>query len=53
MSAFTKTIDAWKRERGPLRIISASGQLGYGIPEAAFRAGIAGRPPLMGPEWGF
>ena len=52
MSAFAKTIDTWKRERGPLRIISASGQLGYGIPEPAFRAGVARRPHLIGADMG-
>jgi hypothetical protein len=52
MSAFTSTIDAWKRERGPLRILSASGQLGYGIPEKALRAGIARKPHLIGADMG-
>ena len=52
MSAFASTIDAWKREKGPLRILSASGQLGYGIPEPAFRAGIARKPHLIGADMG-
>ncbi len=52
MSAFAATIDAWKREKGPLRILSASGQLGYGIPETAFRAGLARKPHLIGADMG-
>ena len=52
MSAFAATIDAWKREKGPLRILSASGQLGYGIPEPAFRAGLARKPHLIGADMG-
>jgi hypothetical protein len=52
MSAFASTIDAWKREKGPLRILSASGQLGYGIPETAFRAGLARKPHLIGADMG-
>lgn len=52
MSAFAAIIDAWKREKGPLRILSASGQLGYGIPEPAFRAGLARKPHLIGADMG-
>jgi hypothetical protein len=52
MSAFAAIIDAWKREKGPLRILSASGQLGYGIPEPAFRAGLARKPHLIGANMG-
>ena len=52
MSAFASTIDVWKREKGPLRILSASGQLGYGIPEPAFRAGLARKPHLIGADMG-
>lgn len=52
MSAFAETIAAWKREGGALRILSASGQLGYGIPEPAFRAGVARRPHLIGADMG-
>ncbi len=37
---------------GPLRALAASGQLGYGIPEAAFRAGIARRPHFIGCDMG-
>ena len=32
----------------PLRVMAASGQLGYGIPDAAFNAGLARKPHLIG-----
>lgn len=37
---------------GPLRVLSASGQLGYGIPEQAFRRGMARAPHLIGCDMG-
>ena len=40
MSNFKRVIEKWRKEKGPLRILSASGQLGYGIAEKAFRAGL-------------
>lgn len=52
MSAFSETIADWRRTGGPLRIISASGQLGYGIPEPAFKAGLARKPHLIGADMG-
>lgn len=36
----------------PLRVLSASGQLGYGIPEPAFRRGMARAPDLIGCDMG-
>jgi hypothetical protein len=35
-----------------LRILSGSGQLGYGIPQEAFRAGIARNPDFIGCDMG-
>ncbi|MDA0274844.1 MAG: acyclic terpene utilization AtuA family protein, partial [Proteobacteria bacterium] len=35
-----------------LRVLAASGQLGYGIPEAAFSAGIARAPHVIGADMG-
>ena len=35
-----------------IKILSASGQLGYGIPEDAFRRGIAARPDVIGVDMG-
>lgn len=37
---------------GPLRVLAASGQLGYGIPEPALRAGLARRPHFVGCDMG-
>lgn len=37
---------------GALRVLSASGQLGYGIPEAAFARGMARRPHFIGADMG-
>lgn len=50
-------IDRLRRECGrggarALRILSASGQLGYGIPEAPFRAGLDRRPDMIGCDMG-
>jgi len=38
--------------RRPLRLLGASGQLGYGIPTAAFDAGLARKPDLIGCDMG-
>jgi hypothetical protein len=35
-----------------LRVLAASGQLGYGIPEAAFAAGVAREPHVIGADMG-
>ena len=36
----------------PLRLLGASGQLGYGIPTPAFEAGLARQPDLIGCDMG-
>jgi hypothetical protein len=36
----------------PLRVMAASGQLGYGIPEPAFKAGLERKPHLIGADMG-
>ncbi|HUA77787.1 MAG TPA: acyclic terpene utilization AtuA family protein, partial [Acetobacteraceae bacterium] len=36
----------------PLRVLAASGQLGYGVPEAALNAGIARAPHFIGCDMG-
>jgi len=43
-----------KSSRGlaPLRAMAASGQLGYGIPDPAFRAGLAREPHFIGADMG-
>ncbi|MGE5524874.1 MAG: acyclic terpene utilization AtuA family protein [Rhodospirillaceae bacterium] len=38
--------------RAPLRVLAASGQLGYGIPDAALAAGIARKPHFIGCDMG-
>jgi len=38
--------------RRPLRILGASGQLGYGIPTPAFEVGLAREPDLIGCDMG-
>jgi Acyclic terpene utilisation family protein AtuA len=52
MSLFADTIAVWQRTRGPFRALSASGQLGYGIPEPAFRAGLERSPHVIGADMG-
>ena len=39
-------------QRQPLRALAASGQLGYGIPEPALRAGLERRPHFIGCDMG-
>ena len=38
--------------KAALKILAASGQLGYGIPEDAFRAGVAQQPDVIGADMG-
>jgi len=51
-TSFQRVIAKWQSERGPLRILSASGQLGYGIIEKAFRAGLERDLHLIGADMG-
>ena len=43
---------AARAEPGPLKALAASGQLGYGIPETALRAGLAREPDFIGCDMG-
>jgi Acyclic terpene utilisation family protein AtuA len=52
MSTFARVIAKWEKEKGPLRILSASGQLGYGIIEKPFRAGLERDLHLIGADMG-
>lgn len=52
MTSFERIIKKWQAEKGPLRIMSASGQLGYGIPEKPFRAGLERDLHLIGADMG-
>lgn len=51
MSAFAALLRGHDRA-SELRVLSASGQLGYGILEPAFRAGLARKPHLIGADMG-
>lgn len=51
-SSFARVIAKWQAEKGPLRILSASGQLGYGIIEKAFLAGLERDLHLIGADMG-
>src|SRR3978361_2503711 len=52
MSASGRIIADFRRSSRPIRLLGASGQLGYGIPAASFRAGIERRPDLIGCDMG-
>ena len=53
MSASRRLIEAFRGgPRRPLRLLGASGQLGYGIPTAALEAGLAREPDLIGCDMG-
>ncbi len=53
MSAALRLVEAFSRgDRRPLRILGASGQLGYGIPSAAFEEGLRRKPDMIGCDMG-
>ena len=52
MTASTRIIAELRRTPRPIRLLGASGQLGYGIPAASFQAGIDRRPDLIGCDMG-
>ena len=54
MSAVGKLRDrfAGAPDTRPLRALAASGQLGYGIPEPALKAGLAREPDFIGCDMG-
>ncbi|HET8996619.1 MAG TPA: acyclic terpene utilization AtuA family protein, partial [Acetobacteraceae bacterium] len=41
-----------RRARRPMRLVGASGQLGYGVPTPAFEAALARQPDLIGADMG-
>jgi hypothetical protein len=46
-------MDAFRRSgRNALRVLGASGQLGYGVPTPAFQAGLAREPDIIGCDMG-
>ena len=58
MSAAVNAVDKLRAEvktgsgLAPLKVLSASGQLGYGVPEAAFSEGLKRRPHFIGADMG-
>lgn len=52
MSASGRVLAELRRARRPLRLLGASGQLGYGIPTPAFNAGLERKPDLIGCDMG-
>lgn len=52
MTASERLLLQHRAQDGPLRVLAASGQLGYGIPEAALQRGLARQPHLIGCDMG-
>src|SRR3989475_2631842 len=53
MSASARILDHFtKNGAEPIRILGASGQLGYGVPTPAFSAGLERKPHLIGCDMG-
>ena len=52
MTASARVLDRLRRARRPMRLVGASGQLGYGIPTPALEAAIAREPDLIGADMG-
>ncbi len=52
MTASTRVLDEFRRVRRPMRLVGASGQLGYGIPTPAFDAALSRKPDLIGADMG-
>ena len=52
MGASGRVLADIRRARRPLRLMGASGQLGYGIPTPGFNAGMAKKPDLIGCDMG-
>ncbi|HEY0423227.1 MAG TPA: hypothetical protein VGC82_07885, partial [Rhodopila sp.] len=52
MSASGRVIAEFRRSPRSIRLLGASGQLGYGIPAASFNRGIDRHPDLIGCDMG-
>src|SRR5258708_27215248 len=54
MTASARILDHFSKANGsePIRILGASGQLGYGVPTPAFSAGLERNPHLIGFDMG-
>lgn len=51
-TAVARLLTEGPRPGEPIRVLAASGQLGYGIPEKAFRAGLDRKPHVIGCDMG-
>lgn len=52
MTATARLLASGLRPPQEIRVLAASGQLGYGIPEAALKAGLARQPHVIGADMG-
>ena len=52
MNAITRLLQSHRPAQGPLRVLSASGQLGYGIALDAFERGLQRKPHFIGCDMG-
>ncbi|UUZ76993.1 acyclic terpene utilization AtuA family protein [Polaromonas sp. P1(28)-13] len=52
VSATARLLQSHRAGAEPLRVLSASGQLGYGIPQASFERGMARHPHVIGCDMG-
>src|SRR5580658_8760163 len=52
MNASGRILSEVRRARRPLRLMGASGQLGYGIPTPGFTTGLSKMPDLIGCDMG-
>lgn len=52
MSASARVLDELSRDNAQIRVLGASGQLGYGVPTPAFNAGLERKPHMIGCDMG-
>jgi hypothetical protein len=52
MSASARVLDELARDNAVIRVLGASGQLGYGVPTPAFNAGLDRKPHMIGCDMG-
>lgn len=52
MSASHRVLETLRREQRPMRLIGATGQLGYGIPATHFRTAVERKPDMIGADMG-
>jgi hypothetical protein len=52
VSASGRVLAGIRHARRPMRLLGASGQLGYGIPTPGFNTGLERKPDLIGCDMG-